>query len=77
MKVKQKVPTLTEKSFIIICVGGLALLLLLLLVSRLSDFQRALNHVTMEIRRTTGSEQKYWKRERRRLWLSLLLFFPY
>ena len=37
-------------------------------------FYRDLNYMNMEISRTTGSEREYWKREKKRLWRSLLLF---
>ncbi len=42
---------------------------------KLKEFSQALNYMNMEIDRSTGERRKYWKRERRRLWLSLLPFF--
>ena len=51
-----------------------ATLLIALLVSKLSSFKHDLDIYNMEIARTTGAERQYWKRERRRLWLSLIPF---
>lgn len=51
------------------------ILLLFGLVMKISEFSKELNYINMEIGRTTGGEQKYWKREKRRLWLSLLPFY--
>ena len=39
----------------------------------LEKFKRELRYLNMEIRRTRGSERKYWKKKKRRLWLSLFL----
>ena len=36
------------------------------------DFFRQLHYINLEIRRTSGAEQKVWLRRRRRLWLSLI-----
>lgn len=41
---------------------------------KIHTFSRELDYINREIGRTNGGEQKYWKREKRRLWLSLLLF---
>ena len=49
-------------------------LLLLSLALKISTFKRELGYINREIRRTTGSEQAHWKRQKRRLWKSLLLF---
>ena len=40
----------------------------------LQDFLRELKYIKMEICRATGEERKYWKRRRRRLYLSLFRF---
>ncbi len=40
-------------------------------------FSRELNYIEEEILRTTGEEREYWKKTRRRLWLSLLPFVKY
>lgn len=37
-------------------------------------FRRELRHINLEIARTVGKERKYWRREKRRLWLTLLPF---
>lgn len=52
-----------------------AVLFLVALASRIYGFSRELNVINLEIQRTTGEEQKSWKRRKRRLWLSLLPFF--
>lgn len=52
-----------------------ATLFLVAIVSRLYDFSRELDFINREIKRTAGGEQRYWKREKRRLWLSLLPFY--
>lgn len=52
-----------------------AVLFLVAIVSRLYDFSRELDFINREIKRTAGGEQNYWKREKRRLWLSLLPFY--
>ena len=51
------------------------ILLLFGLIMKISEFYQELDYINMEIGRTTGGEQKYWKREKRRLWLSLLPFY--
>lgn len=42
-----------------------------------NDFSRELRMLNNEVRRTYGAERRYWLRQRRRLWLSLLPFFRY
>ena len=44
-------------------------------VIKIHGFIRQLHYINREIGRTTGREQRYWKREKRRLWLSLLPFY--
>lgn len=45
------------------------------LVIKINEFSHELDYINREIGRTTGGEQRYWKREKRRLWLSLLPFY--
>ncbi len=52
-------------------------LLLFSLVSFFNDFFQELKYINCEIKRTDGSEQRYWLRRRRRLWLSLIPFVKY
>lgn len=52
-----------------------AVLFLVALASRIYELSRELDLINLEIQRTTGEEQKHWKRRKRRLWLSLLPFF--
>ncbi len=41
------------------------------------DFSYELQKLNGEIKRCHGGEKKYWKRKRRRLWLSLIPFVRY
>lgn len=52
-----------------------AILLLVGITMKITEFSRELDYIKREIGRTSGGEQRYWKREKRRLWLSLLPFF--
>lgn len=45
------------------------------LVIKINEFSHELDYINREIGRTTGGEQRYWKREKHRLWLSLLPFY--
>lgn len=42
-----------------------------------SDFAGELRYLNNEIRRSMGEEQRYWIRQRSRLWLSLIPFVKY
>ncbi len=53
------------------------ILLLFGLASFINDFSQELKYINCEIRRTDGSERRYWIRKRRRLWLSLIPFVKY
>ncbi len=60
--------------------GGMVLLLVLAVGSAASlmQFRRELRYLNDEIARSHHrDERKYWKRQRRRLWLSLIPFVPY
>ena len=48
---------------------------LIVIVSKFKAFTRDLDYINREIARTEGREQQYWKKEKRRLWLSLLPFY--
>ena len=43
----------------------------------LNDFSKELKYLNSEISRTDGREQRYWKRQRRRLWISIIPFVRY
>ena len=53
--------------FCILCLG-LLVLFVFAAVRRFLFFYDELWKINMEISRTTGAEQAYWKRERRRAW---------
>lgn len=59
---------------LILVAAILAILLIVGFVTKINAFTRELDYINLEIGRTTGRERKYWKRAKRRLWLSLL--FP-
>ncbi len=52
-------------------------LLVVIAVSFSNDFAKELRYIKMEIGRTEGSEQKFWKRKKKKLWLSLFPFVKY
>lgn len=54
-----------------------AVLIISGLVIFFSDFRKELGYINFEINRSTGGERCYWKRKRRRLWLSLIPFVSY
>lgn len=62
-------------------VGIVAIFFLILLmfglVTFINDFSSELRYLNNEIERTTGGERRYWKRQKRRLWLSLIPFVKY
>ena len=58
-----------------IIIAFFAVLLLVGLTMKIKEFSLELKYINMEIGRTTGAEQRRWKREKRRLWLSLLPFY--
>jgi len=53
------------------------ILLLAGLISFLDGFTQELDYLNTEIKRSTGEQRKYWIRQRRRLWLSLIPFVKY
>ena len=62
-------------------VGIVAVIFLIVLLVGLAqfinDFSHELRCLNNEIMRTTGSERRYYIRQRRRLWLSLIPFVKY
>ncbi len=54
---------------VILSIGGIGMFI--------NDFSRELHMLNMEISRTSGEERRYWKRRRRRLWLSIIPFIKY
>ena len=54
-----------------------AISLLFGLASYFTKFSRELQMINGEIKRSTGRERKYWKKQRRKLWLSLIPFVKY
>ena len=58
-----------------IVIAFFAIVLLVGLTTKINDFSHELDYLNTEIGRTEGAEREYWKREKRRLWLSLLPFY--
>ena len=58
-----------------IAIAFLAIVLLVGLTIKINDFSHDLDYLNREIARTEGAEREHWKREKRRLWLSLLPFY--
>ena len=52
-------------------------LLTVALVQFFGEFTKELKYINTEIRRTDGRERKHWKKQKRKLWLSLLPFYRY
>lgn len=70
----------TEKNIVAIIILAIMILFLVtLFIVNLAWKRNALfrdpDYINREIRRTSGAEQKRWKREKRRLLLSLLPFY--
>lgn len=61
----------------IFIISGAAVLLVILLVRLvlwINEFGGELRYINTEIKRSRGSEKKYWKKARKELWLSAI--FP-
>ncbi len=66
----------TTTVYLLIILGlFFASIIVISLVIKLNRFSRELSRINMEIKRNTGSQLDYWKREKRLLWLSLLPFY--
>ena len=65
-----------ESAFIllVLLLGALGVLLTVGIIVRLQYFRRSLRQINTEIRRSIGGEREYWKRCRRKLWMSLFFF---
>ena len=59
----------------VVVIAFFAVVFLVGLAIKINDFTHELDYINREIRRTTGGEQRYWKQEKRCLWLSLLPFY--
>lgn len=53
----------------------LVFLIILKIVLFFNKFYYKLKRINQEIRRTDGTERRHWKREKKRLWLSLIPFY--
>ncbi|MBQ8533482.1 MAG: hypothetical protein IJ462_01450 [Clostridia bacterium] len=59
---------------VILCIVAVLIFVLAIkLTFSLINFKEELRYINMEIHRTDGEDRKYWKKKRRRLWLSLFI----
>ena len=62
-------------------IGIVVLLILVVLIFKfcifINKFKAKLRYFNCEIYRNAGEEQKFWIRQRRRLWLSLIPFVKF
>ncbi len=58
-----------------ILIAIFAIALVVGMTMKINGFSRELDYLNREIARTEGEEREHWKREKRRLWLSLLPFY--
>lgn len=58
----------------VVVMVALLILLIVRIALRLDTLRRDMKYLNMEIRRTKGAEQKYWKKQKHRLWLSVIPF---
>ena len=59
----------------VLAATALAFLLLLKLGIFIDNFRRELKYIKMEINRSDGGERRYWKHQKKKLWLSLIPFY--
>ena len=67
-----------EQALVIICIVVAALFFLaaiMKLIIAISRFSRDLKYINTEISRTKGSEQRPWKRRKRRLYSKFWVYF--
>ena len=60
---------------LVIVIAFFSILILVGLSMKINEFRHELDYLNREIGRTEGAEREHWKREKRRLWLSLLPFY--
>lgn len=60
---------------LVILIAIFAIALVVGMTMKINGFSRELDYLNREIARTEGEEREHWKREKRRLWLSLLPFY--
>lgn len=67
-----------EQALVILCIFIIALFLLaaiMKLIIAISRFSRDLKYINTEISRIKGSEQRSWKRRKRRLYSKFWVYF--
>ena len=68
-------PSSLLDAIFVFCAIVCSVVLLFSSVQFWKDFQRELRYINMEIQRNGGAEQERWKKKRKELWLSLILFY--
>ena len=53
----------------------IALPIICYFVKYICDFKDELGFINTEIYRTVGDERRYWQKEKKKLWLSLIPFY--
>lgn len=53
----------------------IALPIICYFVINICNFKDELDYINMEIYSTAGDERRYWQNEKKKLWLSLILFY--
>ena len=60
---------------IVVLVLVIALPIICYFVKYICDFKDELDFINTEIYRTVGDERRYWQKEKKKLWLSLIPFY--
>ena len=60
---------------IVVFVLVIALPIICYFVKYICDFKDELDFINTEIYRTVGDERRYWQKENKKLWLSLIPFY--
>ena len=60
---------------IVVFVLVIALPIICYFVKYICNFKDELDYINMEIYRTVGDERRYWQKEKKKLWLSLIPFY--
>lgn len=65
-----------EKMLILVLGAAFVLLLVLAFLVRYNQFREEMDYIELELARCSPRSRKYWKRQKRRLWLWLLFGIP-
>ena len=65
-----------EKLIILVLGAAFLLALLLAFLVRYNQFREEMDYIELELARSSPRSRKYWQKQKRRLWLWLLLGIP-